>query len=76
MSLGAACNNVLVAESTSKKHYVDNGWPEAPEGGGPEHVVSEFAAALAGALSPFGDVEFPLPTDEIHYINPKTVINR
>lgn len=71
-----AWHNTSVAESTSKKHYVDNGWPKAAEGDGPEHAVSEFAADLAGALSPFGDVEFPLPADEVHYINPKTVINR
>ncbi|MGC4935816.1 hypothetical protein ACLQ3C_19295 [Gordonia sp. DT30] len=65
-----------VAESNSKKHYVDNGWPKSSGDDAPEHAVSEFAADLPGALSPFGDVEFPLPADEINYISPKTVINR
>jgi hypothetical protein len=32
--------------------------------------VSEIAADLAGALSPFGDVEFPLPVERLHYVHP------
>nr|WP_245548416.1 hypothetical protein [Gordonia araii] len=50
---------------------VDNGWP-FPDG---EHAVSEFAADLAGALSPFGSTELPLPQDDLLYTNPLTVIN-
>ena len=57
-----------------KNHYVDNGWPKDEEGGS-AHAVSEFAATISGALSPFGDVEFPLPTDTLPYIVPKTQIN-
>ncbi len=55
----------------SKQQYVDNGWP-FPDG---EHAVSEFAAGLAGALSPFGATELPLPPDELLFTNPSTVIN-
>jgi hypothetical protein len=52
---------------------VDPTWPEVEEG---EHVLSEFNAGVQGALSPFGDIEFPLPANEIPYTHPKTVINR
>lgn len=58
-----------------KKKYVDHGWPKDEEGDH-AHAVSEFAASLSGALSPFGDVEFPLPADSIPYVQPKTVVNR
>lgn len=54
----------------SKAGYVDNGWPN-PEG---EHEVSEFAAPLVGALSPFGDLTFPQA--HIPYVHPSTRINR
>lgn len=56
----------------SKKRYVDNGWP-FDDG---EHAVSEFATNISGALSPYGDVEFPLPLDELPFVQSKTVINR
>ncbi len=59
----------VIAES--KRHYVDNGWPY-PDG---EHAVSEFAAGIAGALSPFGTTELPLPEDKLLYTNPLTIIN-
>jgi hypothetical protein len=29
-----------------------------------------------GALSPYGDVVFPLPADELPYLHPVTEINR
>ncbi len=32
--------------------------------------VSEFAADYAGAMSPFGSVEFPLPLDHLSYRHP------
>lgn len=59
----------VIAES--KRHYVDNGWPY-PDG---EHAVSEFAAGIAGALSPFGSTEFPIPEDKLIYTNPLTIVN-
>ncbi|MFW0785464.1 hypothetical protein AAFP35_13160 [Gordonia sp. CPCC 206044] len=58
-----------------KKKYVDNGWPKGDDGEH-AHAVSEFAAGLSGALSPFGDTELPIPLDDLPYLQPKTVINR
>ncbi|MYR06638.1 hypothetical protein GTV32_10075 [Gordonia sp. SID5947] len=58
-----------------KKKYVDNGWPKDGDGDS-AHAVSEFAAGLSGALSPFGDVEFPLAPDDLPYLQPKTIVNR
>lgn len=52
---------------------VDPSWPELGDG---EHVVSEFNADRQGALSPFGEVEFPLDPASLPYIHPTTVINR
>ncbi|WP_415030529.1 hypothetical protein [Gordonia sp. (in: high G+C Gram-positive bacteria)] len=71
MSENEIVEDVQEIVKESKVRYVDNGWP-FPDG---EHAVSEFAADLAGALSPFGSTELPLPADELLYINPKTVIN-
>lgn len=72
-----AWHNVRVAESKPKKQaYVDNGWPKDDNGDSPDHAVSEFAAHLAGALSPFGDTEFPLPVDTLPFVQSKTVVNR
>ena len=56
-----------------KNRYVDNGWPATEEG---DHAVSELATDRTGALSPFGEVTFPLPADEIPYMHPVTVVNR
>lgn len=58
-----------------KKQYVDNGWPKDSDGDS-AHAVSEFAAGLSGALSPFGDVELPLPLDEVPFVQSKTIVNR
>jgi hypothetical protein len=69
-----ACHNVSVAEKKpQKKRYVDNGWPVIDGDG---HAISELAADRTGALSPFGEVTFPLPADELPYMHPITVINR
>ncbi|RZQ61806.1 hypothetical protein [Amycolatopsis suaedae] len=54
-----------------RKHGVDPHWPEVPDG---EHPVSELAADRQGALSPYGDVTFPL--DSVPYVHPETTINR
>jgi hypothetical protein len=56
-----------------KKRYVDNGWPVSEDG---DHAVSELAADRTGALSPFGDLTFPLPAEDLPYTHPYTVINR
>ncbi len=56
-----------------RKKAVDPGWPQVQDG---DHAVSEFNADRQGALSPFGEVEFPLPGSELPYQHPTTVINR
>jgi hypothetical protein len=73
-STRSACHNVGVAEKKpQKKRYVDNGWPVSDDG---DHAVSELAADRTGALSPFGDLTFPLPAEDLPYTHPYTVINR
>jgi hypothetical protein len=56
-----------------KKRYVDNGWPEVAEG---DHAVSELASDRTGSLSPFGDITFPVPAEDLPYIHPVTVVNK
>lgn len=56
-----------------KKIRVDPTWPAVEEGG---HAVNELNADRQGALSPFGELEFPIPGDQLPYIHPTTVINR
>jgi hypothetical protein len=67
----------LVADNAGKRartsRYVDKGWPTADPD---DHAVSELATDRAGALSPFGDVVFPLPSDDLPYVHPVTVVNR
>lgn len=67
----------LVADNADNKspktRYVDNGWPTTdPE----DHPVSELASDRVGALSPFGDVAFPVPSDDLPYVHPVTIVNR
>ncbi|GAA5145434.1 hypothetical protein GCM10023321_03310 [Pseudonocardia eucalypti] len=50
---------------------IDPSWPEHADG---EHPVSELAAPVQGSMSPFGDLEFPLPS--VPYEHPVTEINR
>lgn len=57
-----------------KKQYVDPGWPTHADGD--DHPVSELAADRTGALSPFGDLTFPLPADDLPYTHPVTVVNK
>jgi hypothetical protein len=63
-----------VADKKSKKQYVDPGWPADLDGD--EHAVSELATDRTGALSPFGELAFPLPADELPYLHPVTVVNK
>lgn len=58
---------------SKKPQYIDNGWPETEDG---DHAVSELATDRTGALSPFGDVVFPLPATELPYVHPVTVVNK
>ncbi|MDT5228369.1 MAG: hypothetical protein QOH94_2162, partial [Mycobacterium sp.] len=60
-------------KKAQKTHYVDNGWPTTDPD---DHAVSELASDRTGALSPFGDLVFPLPADELPYVHPVTDVNR
>ena len=60
-------------KKTQKTPYVDNGWPASDVD---DHAVSELAADRTGALSPFGDLTFPLPAEDLPYTHPVTVINK
>jgi hypothetical protein len=60
-------------DKSRKTRYIDNGWPSSnPE----DHPVSELATDRVGALSPFGDVTFPVPSDDLPYVHPVTEVNR
>jgi hypothetical protein len=67
----------LVADNAEKKsrktRYVDKGWPTTDPD---DHAVSELATDRTGALSPFGDLAFPLPSEDLPYVHPVTVVNR
>ena len=56
-----------------KTRYVDNGWPTTDPD---DLAVSELRSDLTGASSPFGNVEFPVPADDLPYVHPVTVVNR
>jgi hypothetical protein len=63
----------IAEDKANKPRYVDNGWPTADPD---DHAVSELACDRTGALSPFGDVVFPVPSDDLPYLHPVTVVNR
>ena len=54
---------------------VDPTWPDKKPSNA-AHPVSELAADRQGALSPFGDVTFPLPSEDLGYEHPVTEINK
>ncbi|KLO31765.1 hypothetical protein ABW16_02865 [Mycolicibacter heraklionensis] len=62
----------MAGNQDNKNRYVDNGWPQTDG----EPAVSELRTDRTGALSPFGDLVFPLPSDELPYLHPVTVVNR
>ena len=37
---------------------------------------ARLATDRTGALSPFGDLTFPLPADDLPYVHPVTVVNK
>ena len=65
---------MVVAENKAKRRYIDPGWPAL--NGDDDHAVSELATDRTGALSPFGELVFPQPADELPYLHPVTVVNR
>ncbi len=44
--------------------------PHGTDIDGSEFHVSELVSEAAGAHSPFGDLEFPLPVTELTYVHP------
>ena len=69
--MGSVADNA--GKKPQKTQYVDKGWPTtSPD----DHAVSELATDRVGALSPYGDVVFPLPADQLPYLHPVTEINR
>ncbi len=59
---------------SQKSRYVDNGWPVSDAED--DHPISELAADRTGALSPFGDITFPVPAEDLPYTHPITVVNK
>jgi hypothetical protein len=55
-------------DSSKKKAGIDPHWPDG------DHPVTELAADRQGALSPFGEVTFPL--ESVPYVHPQTEINK
>jgi hypothetical protein len=63
-----------IAESNARKtKYVDPGWPTTDPD---DHAVSELVTDRTGASSPFGELVFPLPAEDLPYVHPVTVVNR
>jgi len=60
-------------DKVRKTKYVDNGWPTTDPD---DHAVSELRTDRTGALSPFGELVFPLPATDLPYLHPVTVVNR
>ena len=58
----------------SNSHRIDPSWPGDDDHG--KHPVSETAADRQGALSPFGELAFPLSQEELGYEHPTTEINK
>jgi hypothetical protein len=56
----------------AKSHRVDPHWAGDDDHG--KHPVSELASDRQGALSPYGDVTFPL--EKVSYQHPVTEINK
>ncbi|RCW43592.1 hypothetical protein DFQ14_10669 [Halopolyspora algeriensis] len=53
---------------------IDPTWPQSGEND--DVPVSELATDRQGAMSPFGDVAFPLPEEDLPYRHPVTRINK
>ncbi|KAA1248955.1 hypothetical protein F0Q45_17870, partial [Mycobacterium simiae] len=49
------------------------GWPTTDPD---DHAVSELVTDRTGALSPFGELAFPVASDDLPYLHPVTVVNR
>jgi hypothetical protein len=61
-----------VAKKGGNTGRIDPHWPADDDHG--QHPVSELAADRQGALSPYGDIVFPL--EAVPYEHPVTEINK
>jgi hypothetical protein len=61
-----------VAKKGGNTGRIDPYWPADDDHG--QHPVSELAADRQGALSPYGDLVFPL--ESVPYEHPVTEINK
>jgi hypothetical protein len=61
-----------VAKKAGDNGRIDPNWPADDDHG--KHPVSELVADRQGALSPYGDLTFPLP--DVGYVHPVTEINK
>lgn len=57
--------------SKNKRDRIDPEWPHDDA-----HPVTELASDRQGAMSPFGEVSFPLPEGTVPYKHPETEINK
>lgn len=64
-----------MAKAAADRGRVDPQWPADPADHA-NHPVTELVADRQGSLSPFGEITFPLPAEELPYVHPVTVINR
>jgi hypothetical protein len=55
-----------------KSNRVDPTWPGSEK----DHPVTELASDRQGSLSPFGEEDFPVPSESLPYRHPSTVVNR
>ena len=60
----------------AKPKHTDRIDPTWPTWSDEDHPVSELLASVQGSLSPFGELTFPLPADQVPYQHPHTEINR
>ena len=61
----------VVAKGEKKHKGIDPTWP----GEDGEHPVTELASDRQGALSPFGELTFPLSPEQLCYVHPETNVN-
>jgi hypothetical protein len=63
-----------VAKDKIDPDRIDPGWTGGPGHDG--HPVTELASDRQGSLSPFGELAFPLPAEDLPYVHPVTVVNK
>lgn len=63
-----------MAKKDRKSDRVDPHWPGGE--GRHDHPVTELSSDRQGSLSPFGELTFPVPAEQLPYEHPRTVVNR